>query len=131
MPENSFARYLNASPYVEGRRMNLPVKNVNEAAGFYTTIMKFKEVSRTDSPVPTITFERDNIQMAIAENGGDPSQEGCFFEVDNVEAAFAEFKQNGLTSYSPIKTQKNGDTNWKQFFVIAPDGLCFCIGEKA
>jgi catechol 2,3-dioxygenase-like lactoylglutathione lyase family enzyme len=26
--------------------------------------------------------------------------------------------------------QKHGDTNWKVFFVVAPDGLCYCYGER-
>jgi hypothetical protein len=41
-------------------------------------------------------FGRDRVQIGLAENGGDPSQEGCFFEVDDVEAAFDELRSNGL-----------------------------------
>src|SRR4051812_8324957 len=41
-------------------------------------------------------LERDDIKIGLAENGGDPTQDGCAFEVDDVEAAFAEFKANGL-----------------------------------
>ena len=67
----------------------------------------------------------------LAENGGDPSQEGCFFEVDNVEKAFSELKSNGLKKeISDFDIQTYGETAWKVFFVIAPDGLCYCLGER-
>ena len=125
------ARYLDAFAYVEGRRMNLPVKDVNAAAPFYKNIMGFTEVSRTNTPVPTIVFEKDNIQMAIAENGGDPTQEGCVFEVDNVEEALKELQANGLNKdNSAIGTETHGPIKWKCFYVVAPDGLCYFIGEK-
>jgi catechol 2,3-dioxygenase-like lactoylglutathione lyase family enzyme len=125
------AIYLHAWPYKEGRRMDLPVHNVGKAAPFYTNVFNFREVSRSGVPVLSVVFERDNIQVAIAENGGDPSQEGCFFEVDNVETAFKELQLNGLKKdISEIGTHKHGETNWMVFYVVAPDGLCYCIGEK-
>jgi hypothetical protein len=74
---------------------------------------------------------RDGIQIGLAENGGDPSQEGCFFEVTNVEAAFAELKSNGLEKEeADFRIDQYGDTSWKVFFVVAPDGLCYCLGER-
>ncbi len=125
------ANYLSASPYVEGRQMDLPVKNINTAAGFYTGIMNFREITRNDTPVPTIVFERDGIQIAIAENGGDPTQEGCFFEVDNIETALKELQLNGLKKeISEIGIETHGETKWSIFYLLAPDGLCYCIGQK-
>ncbi|HJZ68440.1 MAG TPA: VOC family protein [Blastocatellia bacterium] len=111
--------------------MNLPVENVEAAVQFYETIMGFQVVSRKDSPYKSAVLERDEIQIGLAENGGDPSHEGCFFEVDNVEAAFAELKSNGLEKEdADFRIDKHGDTSWKVFFVIAPDGLCYCLGEQ-
>jgi catechol 2,3-dioxygenase-like lactoylglutathione lyase family enzyme len=124
------ALFKNAWPYKEDR-MNLPVENVETAIPFYETIMGFQPVSRNDSPHRIVVLCRDNIQIGLAENGGDPSQEGCFFEVDNAEAAFAELKSNGLNREEPgIGIEKHGDTSWKVFYIVAPDGLCYCLGER-
>src|SRR5437868_6171356 len=111
--------------------MNLPVENVEAAISFYETIMGFRVVSRKDSPNKSAVLGRDGIQIGLAENGGDPTQEGCFFEVDNAEAAFAELKSNGLEKEAAdFRIDQHGETSYKVFFVIAPDGLCYCLGER-
>src|SRR4026209_3004934 len=117
-------------PYQDDE-MNLPVVSVDEAIPFYTSVMGFRVASRSDSPHKCAVLARDEIKIGLAENGGDPTQDGCFFEVDNVESAFVELKANGLEKeISEFSTQKHGETNWKVFFVVAPDGLCYCLGEK-
>ena len=124
------AFYKAAAPYAEDK-MNLPVSNVEEAIPFYQTIMGFKVVSRSESPVKSAVLGRDDIQIGLAENGGDSSQEGCFFEVDNAEAAFSELKTNGLNKEDAgFRIDKHGATSYKVFFVVAPDGLCYCLGER-
>lgn len=124
------ATFKTASPYQQDA-MNLPVENVETALPFYQTVMGFRVVSRTDSPHPSAILGRDGIQIGLTENGGDPSQEGCFFEVDDVEAAFAELKANGLKKEkADFRIDQHGDTAWKVFFVIAPDGLCYCLGQR-
>lgn len=121
------AIYKIAFPYKEDV-MNLPVENVETAISFYETVMGFRVVSRDDN---SVALGRDDIQIGLAENGGDPSQEGCFFEVDNVETAFAELKTNGLENKEAnFRIDQYGDTAYKVFFVIAPDGLCYCLGER-
>jgi len=120
----------NAWPYQEDK-MNLPVENLESAIHFYESIMGFEVLSRKDLPHKAAGLERDGIQIGLAENGGDPGQEGCFFEVDSVEKAFTELKTNGFEKeISAFEVQKYGETEWKVFFVIAPDGLCYCYGEK-
>ena len=89
------AIFKSAWPYQQDK-MNLPVENLEAAIPFYETILGFHVVSRKDSPSTSAVLCRNDIQIGLAENGGDPSQEGCFFEVDDVEAAFAELKGNGL-----------------------------------
>ena len=117
-------------PYKEDE-MNLPVENVEAAIPFYETTMGFRVISRKDSPCKSAVLARDGIGMGLAENGGDPTQEGCFFEVDNADAAFAELKSNGLRREEPdFRIDKHGNTSYKVFFVIAPDGLCYCLGER-
>jgi lactoylglutathione lyase len=124
------AIFKTAAPYGEDE-MNLPVESVESAVPFYETVMGFRVVSRNDSPVNSAILARDDIQIGLAENGGDPSQEGCFFEVDNAEAAFAELRSNGLgKEEAGFRIDKYGDTSYKVFFVIAPDGLCYCLGER-
>jgi lactoylglutathione lyase len=119
-----------AWPYQKDK-MKLPVENLETALPFYETVMGFRVVSRTDAPVKSATIERDGMQLGLAENGGDPTQDGCFFEVDDVEKAFAELKANGFEKETPdFEYQKYGETKWKVFFVVASDGLCFCYGER-
>jgi catechol 2,3-dioxygenase-like lactoylglutathione lyase family enzyme len=124
------AAFKTAIPYAEDA-MNLPVHNVDTAIPYYEKIFGFRVVSRQDAPYKAAILVRDDIQIGLAENGGDPTQEGCFFEVDNVEAAFAELKANGLEKEEAgFRIDQHGDTAWKVFFVIAPDGLCYCLGER-
>lgn len=124
------AIFKTASPYQKDK-MNLPVANVETAVPFYETVMGFQLASRNDLPCKSAVLVRDGIQIGLAENGGDPTQDGCFFEVDNVETAFAELKSNGLEKdEAGFRIDQHGDTTWKVFFVVAPDGLCYCLGER-
>ena len=121
------AIFKTASPYAEDA-MNLPVANVEAAISFYETIMGFHLVSRNDSPYKSAVLARDGIQIGLAENGGDSSQEGCFFEVDSVEAAFEEIK--GVKPLEgAISLQKINQRSYQAFFIVAPDGLCYMIAE--
>lgn len=111
--------------------MNLPVENVDEAIPFYEKVMGFHVASRADAPHKSAVLKRDGIQIGLAENGGDPTQDGCFFEVDNIETAFAELKTNGLgKEEADFRIDQYGDKKFKVFFVLAPDGLCYCLGER-
>ena len=124
------AVFRNASPYLEDA-MNLPVENLEAAIPFYETIMGFRVLSRKDEPSKSAVLGRDGIQIGLAENGGDPTQEGCFFEVDDAEAAFAELKSNGLgKEKADFRIDQYGPTSYRVFFVVAPDGLCYCLGER-
>jgi Predicted enzyme related to lactoylglutathione lyase len=122
------AIYKRAVPYADDA-MNLPVADVAAAIPFYETTFGFRVVSREVSPVKSVTLARDDIQIGLAENGGDPSQEGCFFEIDNLDAAFEEVK--GTTAKeSDFRIDRFGDISYRVFFVVAPDGLCYMLGER-
>ena len=124
------ARFKTAVPY-RADAVNLPVANLEAAVPFYESIMGFRVVSRNNSPCKSAILGRDGIQIGLAENGGDPTQEGCFFEVDNAEAAFSELRSNGLKKEEAgFRIDRYGDTSYKVFFVVAPDGLCYCLGER-
>jgi hypothetical protein len=74
---------------------------------------------------------RDSVQIGLAENGGDPTQDGCAFHVKGLESLFAEFRGNGLhKELSDFKVERRGDATWRVFFVVAPDGLCYWFGER-
>jgi lactoylglutathione lyase len=123
------AIFMRAVPYADDA-MNLPVQNVDAAISFYETVMGFKVVSRADSPCKAV-LRRDSIEIGLAENGGDPSQEGCFFEVDDVDTAFAEMQSNGLDRKDAgYRIDQHGETSFRVFFVVAPDGLCYCLGQR-
>lgn len=124
------AFFKNAWPYQEDK-MNLPVKDLETSVPFYEAIMGFQVLSKENNPNRKAVLGRDDIQIGLAENGGDPSQQGCFFEVDNIEKAFSELTARGLKKeISDIDTELHGETSWKVFYVVAPDGLCYCVGER-
>ena len=115
----------------QGDAMKLPVENLEAAIPFYETVMGFQVISRQDAPHKSAVLGRDGIQIGLAENGGDPSQDGSFLEVDNAEAAFDELKSNGFEKEEAgFRIDNHGDTSFKVFFVVAPDGLCYCLGER-
>jgi catechol 2,3-dioxygenase-like lactoylglutathione lyase family enzyme len=114
-----------------GDKLNLPVPDVAAALPFYETVLGFRVVSRGDVPHNKAVLARDGIEMALAENGGDPSQDGCAFHVTGLEALASEFNGKGLSkSISDFKIEKHGDAAWKVFYVVAPDGLCYWFGER-
>lgn len=124
------AKFKNAWGY-QGDNMHLPVENLETAMPFYETVMGFQVLSRSDSPHRSAVLGRDDIQIGLAENGADPTQDGCAFEVDNAEVAFAELKQNGLEKDTAgFDIEQQDGVSWKVFYVVAPDGLCFWLGER-
>jgi lactoylglutathione lyase len=115
----------------QGNNMALPVADVDAAVPFYETVLGFRVVSRADAPQRSVVLERDAVQIGLVENGGDPSQDGCAFHVTHLRALFDEFRANGLQKeLSDFSSERRGDTDWKVFFVAAPDGLCYWFGER-
>ena len=115
----------------QGATMNLPVPDLAAALPFYETVLGFRVQSRSDAPPKAAVFARDRIQIGLAENGGDPTQDGCAFHVTQVESLFAEFKANGLNKeLSEFNIERRDNGAWKVFYVVAPDGLCYWFGER-
>ena len=124
------AVFINGWGY-QGDKMNLPVADLDSSIPFYETVMGFEVVSRTEKPCRSAILQRDGIQMGLAENGGDPSQDGCFFAVDDLASAIREINLNAPEmNLSSESSQTHGDTDWRVFFIVAPDGLCYCLGER-
>jgi lactoylglutathione lyase len=115
----------------QGDNMNLPVRVLASALPFYETVLGFRVVSRSTTPHNSAVLARDQVQIGLAENGGDSSQDGCAFHVTDLEALFAEFNANGLhKELSQFDIEHHDDVTWKVFYVVAPDGLCYWFGER-
>ena len=111
--------------------MNLPVADLAAALPFYENVLGFRVVSRSDAPHRSAVLSRDDVQIGLAENGGDPTQDGCAFHVVGLAALFAEFNARGLgKDASPFETETHDAASWSVFYAIAPDGLCYWFGEK-
>ena len=123
------ARLLSVFGY-QGDAMNLPVADVASAAAFYVDKMGCSVADEAHTPVNKTVLERDGIQFAIAENGGDPEQDGCAFHTDDVAGLRDEFIASGLTNIGNIGEEKRDGSIFKVFFVVAPDGLCYWFGEQ-
>src|SRR2546426_5002704 len=122
------AKFKRAVPYASNA-LNLPVADVEAAIPYYEKTFGFQVVSRGAEPHKSVILARDEIQIGLAENGGNPTQEGCFFEVDDAAAAFEEIEGKPATE-SDFRIDKFGDTSYRVFFVVAPDGLCYMLGER-
>ncbi len=115
----------------QGNAMALPVPDVHAAISFYERVLGFRVVSRGDTPHTSAVLERDHVRMALAENGGDPTQDGCAFHVDNLDALYAEFSSNGLQKTGQVfDVERHGGDTFRVFYVVAPDGLCYWFGER-
>jgi lactoylglutathione lyase len=115
----------------QGDHRNLPVLNLAAALPFYEAVLGFRVLSRSDCPHSSAVLARDQVEIGLAENGGDPTQDGCAFHVVGLAALFAEFKANGLQKeLSDFSTEIHDGAAWKVFYVVAPDGLCYWFGER-
>ncbi len=110
--------------------MNLPVMNVSEAIPYYLK-MDFQVVAKFTKPIHSVILSRDSIQIGLSENGGDPTQDGCFFEVEELETLHRDFLAKGINASPELRTEKHGEKDWRVFFVVAPDGLCYCFGQPS
>ena len=115
----------------QGDNMNLPVPDLVAAVPFDETVLGFRVESRDDATPRSAVLARDHVRMRLAENGGDPTQDGCAFHVTGVEALFEEFQSRGLGKKAgDFSVERRGNDAWKVFYVVAPDGLCYWFGER-
>lgn len=123
------AVFLRAAPY--GRdALQLPVRDLEAALPYYETRFGFTVESRREAPLRSAILVRDQVRIGLAENGGEPEQEGCFFEVDDVAAAFTELRGQPAGA-AALRLDKFGDATFRVFFEVAPDGLCYMLGQRA
>ncbi|HEX6941962.1 MAG TPA: VOC family protein [Gemmatimonadaceae bacterium] len=121
------AKFERAVPYA-GDALSLPVPSVHQSVPYYVEKLGFQVVSQTESPVRSAILERDKVRIGLAENGGDPAQNGAYLQVDDIEAAFAELRGRSPAP-EELRHDTTGGTAKRVFFEIAPDGLCFMFGQ--
>lgn len=115
----------------QGDAMNLPVPDLAAALPFYETVLGFRVESRDDAPHRSAVLARDAVRMRLAENGGDPTQDGCAFHVRGLAALLEELRARGLRREpSDVAVETVDGAPWRVFYVVAPDGLCFWFGER-
>ena len=68
----------------QGDNMHLPVRDLAAAVPFYESVLGFRVLSRSDTPHNSAVLARDEVQIGLAENGGDPTQDGCAFHVKDL-----------------------------------------------
>ncbi len=111
-----------------GDAMHLPVADLDAALPFYQQVFGFDLVLRGGT---TAQLARDKVQIGLAVNGEDPSQDGCAFHVAGLDALRAEFQAKGLgEGLSEVREERRDDSTYRVFFVTAPDGLCYWFGER-
>lgn len=119
------ARFLKAAPYQKDV-MALPVADIDSAIPYYVEKMGFQVVGRSEAPFRSVVLARDAIQIGLQQNGGDPTQDGAWFQVDDITAAFEELKGRGAAP-GVTDTQTFDGKQFRVFFVVAPDGLCYML----
>ncbi len=121
------ALYKDASPFADDV-LALPVKDIEQAAKWYTKAFGLKEVERRTEPTPTVILERDGVQLGFAVNGGDPSQEGAAISVTDIHRAKAELEARDV-KISNWRIDERDGQKLQVFFVVAPDGLCYYFSQ--
>lgn len=127
MPASRRAYFKRAAGYA-GDALNLPVDDILSAVPYYERRFGFTVMSRDQSPYARVVLGRDDVKIGLIENGGDPTQDGCYFEVDDVEAAFEEIKGHPPVE-GDIPVESGNGRPCRAFFMIAPDGLCYMIAQ--
>ena len=122
---------LNKAFGYQGNPKNLPVPDLTAALPFYENVLGFSVRSRSETPHRSAMLTRDHVEIGLAENGGDPTQDGCAFHVTGLQLLLGEFKTRGMQKeLSDINVERRNDGSWNVFYVVAPDGLCYWFGER-
>ncbi len=115
----------------QGNPKSLPVPDLAAALPFYEHVLGFSITAQSETPHKSAVLARDGVEIGLAENGGDPTQDGCAFHVTGLESLLTEFKGKGLQKeLSDINVERRNDGPWNVFYVVAPDGLCYWFGER-
>jgi hypothetical protein len=123
------AVYKGIFPIGDSDPRNMPVVNLDQSIKYYEGL-GFQKKAQSENPYPSVVIARDGIEIGLAVNGGDPEQASCYIAVDDVELARQELVAQ-QADVSEIRTDRQGDSTYRVFFLKDNEGLCFCLGSKA
>jgi lactoylglutathione lyase len=103
----------------------LPVSALGPAIAYYTQILGFTLVVKTDK---SAVITRDSAEIVLEVNDADPGQASCYFTVSDVDALHAEYAAKGIDP-SPLRVDEYGGKHFRVFFAKEPYGVCFCFGQ--
>ena len=117
--------FQNAFPYQEDV-LALPVVDLDATARWYSKAFGLREVERRDQPHQAVILERDGVRIGFALTGGDASQDGAAIRVSDLHLAREQIGAAGI-DVSDVRSEEHDGQKREVFFVVAPDGLCFCF----
>lgn len=126
---NGSCQFLNIFPIGNSNPLHLPVRDLEHSLPYYEQSLGFTILSRQDIPYKEVLLQRDQVTMGLAENGGNPEEHSCYLSVSTIDALFQELQSRQL-DVSPIRLDGHEGQTHRVFFLRAPDGLCFCFGQK-
>jgi catechol 2,3-dioxygenase-like lactoylglutathione lyase family enzyme len=121
------ARFKEAYPF-QNDVLALPVADLDVTSQWYAAHFGMVEIERVDQPVPTVILERDGARIGFAVNGGDASQDGAAVLVSNIRGIKDELEARG-TKVANWRVDERDGQEYRVFFVVAPDGLCYYFHE--
>ncbi|MBX3065965.1 MAG: VOC family protein [Anaerolineae bacterium] len=125
---SSKAVYRAIYPIGDSDPRQMPVANLEQAIKYYEGL-GFQTKTRSSDPYPSAVIARDEVEIGLAVNGGDPQQASCYIAVDNVELARQELLDQ-QRDVSDLRLDRMGDSTFRVFFLRDDEGLCFCLGTK-
>ena len=117
--------FKDAFPYQDDV-LALPVVDLDATARWYTNAFGLREVERRGQPHQAVILERDGVKIGFARTGGDASQDGAAIKVSDIHRAREQIAAAGL-DVGEIRNEEHDGKRRQVFFVVAPDGLCFCF----
>ena len=105
----------------------LPVKEIGPAVGYYTRVLGFTIVEKSDEQA---TLRRDDATIGLAVSGDDPEQASVYFDVSDVEALRRELEATGIEP-TALRVDEYGGKRFRVCFAKEPYGVCFCFGQPA
>ncbi len=126
---NDPCKFLGIFPIGDSDPLYLPVQDLEHSLSFYEQSLGFTILSRQSTPHKGVFLQRDQVTMGLVENGENPKDHSCYLSVSTVDALFQELQKRQL-DVSPLRLDDHGGQTYRVFFLRAPDGLCFCFGQK-
>ena len=116
----------------------MPCRDIQRSLAFYSKILDFKVLAAPD-PDPNAfasrhaVLEREGGKLHLDSHAREAGAFGTqvYVRVRNIDALFAEFRQNGLTLNEPNLAAGPIDQSWamREFWCFDPDGNRLTFGQ--